>query len=140
MVQVLQELKVGDRDPARIDKDVGEYEHPVVDEHLLCLLGGRPVGSLGQDLAVELVGVVPSISQLVNLNTLQGKVLVDAFLNGRGNENVAGLVEDAVVEEGLGCGVVGDRLLGVVELVLEEVVWVDALLVVDRAVPFDDPD
>ena len=68
------------------------------------------------------------------------KVLVDALLNGSRDQDVAWFVEHGVVKEGLRGGVVGDRLFRVRELVLEQVIRTDALLVVDRAIAFDDSD
>lgn len=60
MIQVLQELEIGDSDSSRVNKNIREDQYSVVDEHLLGFLGGGAIGCFRKDLAVEFVGIVSS--------------------------------------------------------------------------------
>ena len=122
MVEILQPLEVGDSDTTGVDVHVGDDETALVLEDLVSSGGDGPVGGLSNDPGLDLVSVT----------------LVDGLLHGGGDQDVAGLVHDVFPGVGLSSREAHDGT--VLQLVVLQGLGVNAVLVVDAAVPLGDAD
>lgn len=92
MLQVLQPLEVADGNASSVGKEVGDNADLLLEKDCLAVGGGGTVGSLKEELSLDLVGVVD----------------VDGLLNGAWCQDITGLVLGAVVVVGRGSLEVGD--------------------------------
>merc|ERR1719427_118354 len=122
MIEVLQPLEVRDSDTTSVDVEIGDNQDIAVLKNLVASGGDGAVGSLGNNLGLDLVGVA----------------LVDDFLNGGGDEDVTGLVQQILALVGGGGGEAHDG--SVLQLVFLQCLGVNTVGVVDLAVDLLDTD
>ena len=85
-------LKVRDGDAAGVGQDVGNDKDPVLLEDYVGRRSRRPIGSLGQNLCLDVAGV------------LRG----DLVLQGSRNQDLAFLLQELFVGDGIGAGIAPD--------------------------------
>ena len=124
VIQVLEPLEVGDGDTAGVDVHVGNDQGVVVPQDDVGSGGDRAVGSLCNDLGLDLVGVT----------------LVNDLLHGGGHQDVALLEHDLILALDDGGGTREALDGSVLGLPVLELLGVDSLGVVDGSVPLDDAD
>ena len=122
MVQVLEPLEVGDGDATSVEVEIGNDEALVLDEDIVCLGSNGAVSTFGDDLGFDSAGIVGG----------------DDLFFGTGAEDVALDFDQAAFFgfiPGSGAREAGDA--AGLQLVLVQSVDVDAVLVEEAAVPFD---
>jgi len=120
VIEILQPLEVGHSDTTSVDVHVRDDEAALVLEDLVRCGGDGSISSLSDDPGLDLVGVA----------------LVDGLFHGGGDQDVAGLVHDVLPGVGLSPGEAHDG--AVLQLVVLQGLGVNAVLVVDAAVPLGD--
>src|SRR5579863_7718 len=119
---VLYPFKVGRGDATGVTQDVGDDEDSLVGEDFVGGCGGGAVGAFGQDLALHAIGVTAG----------------DLIFGGSGNQDLAFGEQEFGGIDFFGAGESGDG--AVLLAMFAERLYVDAILVVEAAIDFENAD